>query len=295
MQNSVKLRAYAKLNLLHLVIGKRNGGFHEVWSVLQNVSLHDVLRIKKTRDCGIKVTWQPKDVFTRERDNLCYKAAKVFFQFTKVQTGVRISVLKRIPVGGGMGGGSADAAATLFGLCKLFDVKLSGRTLSDLSETLGSDVPFFLKGGTAQAKGRGEAVEPFPALPSVFFLVIFPGFSHSTKQVYGRVTWTHLTPPDEAKKMVKRMDGLVKTKNLSGLGACFHNDLQKCAGRKKNFVDRIGTKLMQAGGLGASMTGSGSCVFGMFENESQAKEAAKKFPGLKTWVVQPVKVGVQSL
>ncbi|MFH1709750.1 MAG: 4-(cytidine 5'-diphospho)-2-C-methyl-D-erythritol kinase [bacterium] len=179
--NAIKLRAYAKLNLTLNITGKRPDGYHEIDSVMQSISLHDEIDMK-TADSGIKVKCSIPGI----EDNIVQKAAELLFAEAKIKGGVHIQIKKNIPLSAGLGGGSADAAATLIGLNKLFNLNLHRDRLLEIAAKIGSDVPFCLVGGTARCTGRGEKMERInPQTGSVFLLAI-PKIEVSTKIVYDK-------------------------------------------------------------------------------------------------------------
>ena len=179
--SAVKLRAYAKLNLTLKINGKRPDGYHDIDSVMQSISLHDEVDIKTT-DSGINVSCSIPGI----ENNTAQKAAELFLNETKIKSGVNIHIKKNIPLSSGLGGGSADAAATLIGMYKLFNLNLHKEKLLELGAKVGSDVPFCLVGGTARCTGRGEKVERInPQTGSVFMLII-PKIEVSTKTVYNK-------------------------------------------------------------------------------------------------------------
>jgi 4-diphosphocytidyl-2-C-methyl-D-erythritol kinase len=179
--NVIKLRAYAKLNLSLKVIGKRPDGYHDIDSVMQSISLHDEIDIK-AGDAGIKVKCSIPGI----EDNTAQKAAELLLAETKINSGVNIYIKKNIPLSSGLGGGSADAAATLIGLNRLFGLNLHRDKLRELGAKIGSDVPFCLIGGTANCTGRGEVVERTNPQTGSAFMLVIPKIEVLTKLVYDR-------------------------------------------------------------------------------------------------------------
>lgn len=184
--NAITLEAFAKLNLGLRVRGVRPDGFHEIESVFQTISLSDRLTIQKRDDPDIRVSIRP-DSGINPRDNLVTRAATYLQRRWKVSTGAEIRLEKRIPIGAGLGGGSSDAAATLTGLNEAWDLNLGRADLHALALELGSDVPFFLRGGRCRVRGRGEWIESVHShRPSgeAMFVLLMPPWSLSTAQVY---------------------------------------------------------------------------------------------------------------
>ncbi len=179
--NSIKLRAYAKLNLSLSIIGKRPDGYHDIDSMMQSVSLHDEVDLKAI-ESGIKVKCSIPDI----EDNTAQKAAELLLAEAKIKSGVSIQIKKNIPVSAGLGGGSADAAATLIGLNKLFDLNLHREKLLELAAKIGSDVPFCLVGGTARCTGRGDIVAKENPQTGAVFMLVIPNIEVPTKIVYDK-------------------------------------------------------------------------------------------------------------
>ena len=162
MTEKVTLRVAAKINLYLNILGKRNDGYHEIESIMQSISLYDRLTLRPLKQ-GIRILSNESDI-PASRENICYKTAKLFLQKTNLNKGLQIEIHKAIPVKAGLGGGSADAAATLWGMNRLFQ---SDILLSDLKEwagSLGADIPFCLQGGTSLVRGKGEVLIPLPPL-----------------------------------------------------------------------------------------------------------------------------------
>lgn len=179
------VKAFAKINLGLRVLGRRPDGYHEIETLFQSVDLHDVLTLVPHQDPQILVTVTSPWPIPQGRENLVYRAAELIFRHTGVRAGVHIHLEKRIPVGAGLGGGSSDAAATLVGLRELFQLQLSDAELSQLALELGSDVPYFLRGGLCRGRGRGEILERLPSqLERHSFVLSKPDCALSTEGVY---------------------------------------------------------------------------------------------------------------
>ena len=268
------MRAYAKVNLTLDVLGKRSDGFHDIESVMQTISLHDTITLSVGGELGIRVTCDMPEIPTGEA-NLAYKAASLFFEKQGVSTGLDIRIEKRIPPEAGFGGGSSDAAAVLRGLSWLLKregvPKAFGTAeplkLMDLAAQVGSDVPFFLVGGTTLVRGRGEDVIPLLDIPTWWLVIVKPPFGVSTAWAYSRL--------DE---VVRHPSPAVREKQ--GVSECLpsllHNDLELPAVEQHPEIAEIKEALLQVGAQGALMCGSGSAVFGLFEDESAACAAMKQ-------------------
>ena len=264
----MQVQAYAKLNLALDILGKREDGYHELQMVMQSISLADTLTI--TPGAGrmdTNLSYLPAD-----GRNLAQAAAAAFRSATGLDLQVDISIQKRIPVCAGLAGGSSDAAAVLRALNQHTRAGLSLERLAEIGAEVGSDVPYCVVGGTALAEGRGERLTPLPPLPFCYVAVCKPPFPISTPQLFARV---------DTKKIVRRPD-------IQGLtSALERGDLPDAARRMYNVfedvleprrraqIDAIKAQMIDCGALGASMTGSGPTVFGLFQEERAARQAVQ--------------------
>jgi 4-diphosphocytidyl-2-C-methyl-D-erythritol kinase len=261
-------RAFAKLNLSLDVLGATPDGYHELVSVMQGVSLGDCVTLRLTRGEGAAVTGRG---LPRDKRNTAVKAALKFFEITGI-SGCRaeIALEKRIPVGAGLGGGSADAAAVLRALDRLLDTNLTPAALRDIGAAVGSDVPFCLEGGTALATGRGEKLEPLPALPECRVVVAKPAFSVSTPELFAEIDGVKLRRRPDT-------DGLVaalRSGDLSGVARRMYNVFEDVLPERRGAVILdIKSRLLDLGALGAVMSGTGSAVFGLFDDDAAATRA----------------------
>ena len=248
------------------VLGKKPDGFHSIESVMQSISLYDTLTLHVGGEPDIRVTCDMTGIPTGEA-NLAYKAAFLFFETFGISDGLDIRIEKRIPPEAGLGGGSSDAAAVLRGLSHMF--KGEGEASAEprgLAAQIGSDVPFFLAGGTALVRGRGEEVQPRPDIPTRWLMIIKPPFGVSTAWAYSRIS--------EMRQAVSRQPSAVsKIRNPLSL---LHNDLELPAMERHPEIGKIKEALLQEGAQGALMCGSGSAVFGLFQNEKEARAAADR-------------------
>jgi 4-diphosphocytidyl-2-C-methyl-D-erythritol kinase len=283
-------RAPAKVNLLLEVLGRRADGYHELALVFQTVSLEDELEVYPA-DSDVAVRVEGIPVLPADGTNLVAKAAQVFFEHTRLRGGVSILLRKRIPIAAGLGGGSSDAAATLIALNELYAANLPPEDLAALAASLGSDVPFFLVGGTALGRGRGEVLERLPDLPETWFALVKPGEGLSTGAVYGSglVSFT-----DGSRALgFGRRGGVGIPETARGL----FNALEEPAFKLLPECRRIRDELLDAGCLGALVSGSGSTVFGIARDEAAAGEAALRSarPGRFTAAVKSVPYGVRRI
>ena len=249
--------AFAKLNLTLDVLGKRPDGYHDLKSVMQTISVRDDIEI----DVGTGEPWRllcDKEGIPTDETNLAWKAAKVFFDAVKKDPeGLEIRIVKRIPSGAGLGGGSADAAAVLRALNRHYGHPFSVGALAELGAQVGSDVPFCTLCGTAMVEGRGEKLRKLPDMPDCVFVVCKPEFSISTPELYRKI---------DEKEVAKRPD------NRAMESAILAGDLGKVAENLCNVFDPIVTEehlelnyiksiFNSYGSAGYQMTGSGSAVF----------------------------------
>jgi len=278
----MECRACAKLNLYLDITGIMPDGYHALRSVMQSIDLYDTVKVEIADT--IRLTVDKKYIPTDER-NTAFKAAKAFFEATGIQGGAEIFIKKIIPVGAGMAGGSADAAAVLNLLNILYGMPLSAEELSDVALKVGADVPFCLEGGTMLAEGRGEKLTSLPKLAKCFFVVVKPFFSVSTKDAYKMFDEQGGDCPD--------VDGILSAleqRDIRKVCSSMGNDLERCIALKYPEINEIKDKLIGLGAIGAMMTGSGSAVFGVFENMIQAQQAADKMraPKRRVFVCRPV-------
>ncbi|MCK4352580.1 4-(cytidine 5'-diphospho)-2-C-methyl-D-erythritol kinase [candidate division WOR-3 bacterium] len=273
---SIKRRAYAKVNLGLKIIGKRPDGYHNIESIHQTINFFDELEFSQKEE-GIELI---SDSPPYGKENICWKAAHLFLDYVTLKTGVKIKLKKQIWLGAGLGGESSCAAQTLLGLNKLFDTPLNSDSLFKLACTLGSDVPFFLKGGTAIVKGRGEIIEPLPRPKSpIWLILVYPGFSISTAWAYKKIK-NYLT---KGKWDFKILIDNIKKGDIESLAKNLHNDFEELTFHKYPVLLKIKKKLLDLGALGASLSGSGSCVYGILRKREEAK--FRDLPATQLWQV----------
>jgi len=260
----LKTKAPAKLNLRLKVTGRRPDGYHELVSLMVPVDLCDVLEFTFIPE-RVELIWEGLPV-PDDDGNLVRRAAKAFFRRSGVKGGVRVRVVKNIPVSAGMGGGSSDAAVTLLCLNRLCSRPLSVETLKELALQLGADVPFFLKPRPCIATGVGEILEPLDRWPLFWYLIVVPGFQVSTSWVYKNLR-LGLTS-NEYGRIKKELH-----KERLVISQLLDNDLESVTSADFPILDRIKKTLLDAGAEGALMTGSGPSVFGVFGSREQAEQA----------------------
>ncbi len=277
----LRARSFAKINLALSVLGRRADGFHEIRTVFQSIDLHDELEFRPSARLELHCGDLP-DV-SRE-DNLVWKAAHLLASATAERRGASITLRKRIPAGSGLGGGSSNAAVTLLGLSRFWQLDTADSHLLSLAAELGSDVPFFLKGGTALGVGRGERIYPLPDFPSKFLVVIFPGIHISTAEAYGSLKMG-LTS-SEATHKILRFRGQAQ-KGKSFLTEIF-NDFEASILSACPPIKEAKGFLKKRGATATLLSGSGSSVFGFFSDEESAFAAARA-AAREAWRVFPAK------
>jgi 4-diphosphocytidyl-2-C-methyl-D-erythritol kinase len=271
---SVTIRAYAKLNLGLGVMGRRQDGFHEIRTIYQTVSLADDLQVMLSAGArAVRLDKSGLDV-PAGRQNLAVRAAEATLRELKLRGQVSIRLRKRIPPGSGLGGGSSDAAAVLRALVYLSGKQVGNGRLLHLAASLGSDVPFFLFGGTAVGLGRGEEVYPMPERPRRSCVILFPGAGMDTAEAYRRLRRPWLT----ASSARPNIESFCSQANGDGGRAPgrIGNDFEPIVFREFPYLAKAKNILLRSGAELASLTGSGTAVFGLFRDAAQARRAAQQ-------------------
>lgn len=263
--NEVSIEAPAKINLFLEILGKRDDGYHEIETVMQEIDITDLLRFKEIEE-GVRLECEDNSIPLNE-DNLVYKAAKLIQRECGIKKGALIRLEKRIPVGAGLGGGSSDAAATLKALNLLWKIGLSDAELVELASKLGSDVAFFIEGKTSLCKGRGEKVYPIESNSKLNYIVIFPNINVSTKAIYENVR-LDLT---KKRKDVSFLKEELRSSNAFSLGKLLFNRLEETIFAQYPDLRKIKDSLKCFGFRGILVSGSGSSIFGLCSDWNQAK------------------------
>ena len=270
-------RAYAKINLCLDVTGKRPDGYHDVRMIMQTVDIYDILSLEKT-ESGITIDVGGSPL-PADGDNLIYKAAKKVMDKCGIQGGISISLEKHIPIAAGMAGGSSDAAATLRGVNRLYELGYDTEKLCELGVKLGADVPFCIRGGTAMAEGIGDKLTPLPTPDKAYILLVKPPIAVSTKEVYEAYD---ALEPSEREDKSGRLEKLLKEGKAdpAGVCGCLMNVLADVTEAQHPMIKEIREKMTELGAEGALMSGSGPTVFGIFSDGEKAKEAFKRMTDL---------------
>ncbi len=272
-----ELPSFAKINLLLRILGKRDDGFHELFTVFQTVSLHDRLIFEESE--GLTLTCDLPYIPTDER-NLIIRAGKMLQQRFCIDEGAAIHLEKRIPSPGGLGGGSSNAAVALVGLKKLWQIDASEDDLHQIASELGSDAPFFLNGGTAIGTGRGEQIEPINDLEGEFVLIVTPRVRVSTREAFRRIDAPTLTPGAlESTLIVCRKEA----ESLDLRHSVLKNDFEESVFHAFPEIERVKKTLLDLGAVNAAMSGSGASVFAVFDKEETWQAARKALGPEANW------------
>ena len=282
----VRVTAHAKINLTLDILGKRPDNYHEIQSVMHSVSLRDTVTVRRGGR-GISLQCGNQGVPTG-RGNTAVRAAESFFQAASLPgEGVEILLQKGIPMEAGLAGGSADAAAVLLALNRLFEERLPKEALFAAALQVGADVPFCLEGGSMRAEGIGEALTPLPLLPDCWLLLAKPWAGISTVLAYTAVDQAGpLSHPD-----TQKLEAALAGGALGEIARCCGNIFEQAIRRED--VTQLKEQMQSHGALGACMSGSGPTVFGFFENEAQAKRCRRLLEGreLEVFLCKPVSQG----
>ena len=277
---------YAKINLALDVTGVRDNGYHDVRMIMQSVDLHDTLKLTKTDTPEITLSVGTAPL-PAGPGNLVYDTAKLMFDRYGLPGGVYIELDKRIPMSAGLAGGSSDAAATLRGINRLFDLGLSATELCNIGVTLGADIPYCIIGGTALAEGIGEIITPLPAMPGCRILLVKPPAGVSTGFVYKNLNMDALEHPD-----VDGMIEAIRRGSYVGVASKLGNVLETVTLEHCPEIASIKQQMQSLGADGVLMSGSGPTVYGIFPTKEAASFAYTHFRvgpyGSETYLARPL-------
>lgn len=278
---SFNVKAYAKINLSLDVLSKQNNGLHLIESIIQPISLHDIVTLEKSS--SISCSCNSYDVPSDE-NNLAFKAAKVFFDYTKINGGISINIDKKIPTQAGLGGGSSDAAVVLKSLNEIYNANLSLNELTYLSSLIGSDVASFIFENTVLVSGFGEKITVLPKFFKLYILIAKPNFSMSTKLAYDLLDSMKIKNRPNTKMLVDALKNNDKETFLSGLVNVFEEIY------KNDEVSLIKKTMNNFNCLSCHLTGSGSCIFGIFDNLNQAQKCKDNLSSYNflTFLTEPI-------
>ena len=269
---AIEVKAYAKLNLSLDVLGKRPDGYHDMRMVMQTVGLTDQLRLETGTGKPLRMETN-LGFLPADEHNLAAAAALRLCETTGADHGgLSIRLRKTIPVCAGLAGGSADAAAVLRGLNRLLGLGLSGQRLAEIGALVGSDVPYCVAGGTALAEGRGEVLTPLPPLPACYVVLCKPAFSVSTPELFKALDGCRIRRRPDTAGLLAALEGGDLPEVARRMYNVFEDVLPS---RRAQEIDAIKNVLIQHGALGASMSGTGPTVFGLFARREEAEGAWK--------------------
>ena len=262
------LKAPAKVNLFLRIVSKRSDGYHDIFSLMQGVSLYDEITLDVSEGDSIDIKVSGNSEVPVGAGNICYKAALGVLTAAGQKRAVDIDITKHIPTGSGLGGGSSNAASVIMALNKVLGNVLTDEDLAKIALDCGSDVPFFLLGTPAIARGRGEILEPV-TLPNYHYLLLNPGISDSTAEVYGALGSFDLTKEGEDNILI-RLGELKESSSGSAILGLLKNDLESVVFDKYRSIEELKESLLEFGADGALMSGSGATVFGIFSDKAKA-------------------------
>lgn len=265
----MKIDAYAKINICLDVVGKRPDGYHDVDMIMQNISLCDSIAIEKTLS---QIELGGTGLLSYDKANLAYRAAELFFDASGIKGGARIHIQKRIPLCAGLAGGSTDAAAILKGLNLLYGKPLTLPVLTKIGARLGADVPFCVLGKTARACGIGDKLTEISPLPCKSILIVKPTVAVSTPEAYAGLDFDNMDHPDIEKAICAIENG-----DMKSLYREMGNSFEYSIFRKHPEIANIKSKMLCYGADASLMSGSGSAVFGIFEDEDKLSQAYNIF------------------
>lgn len=280
----ITVPAFAKINLSLRVLGKRADGYHDLDTVFQTISLHDTIEIVATDNPEIELSCDDRRLAIDET-NLVIRAAESLRTRFATRKGARIRLEKRIPVQAGLGGGSADAAATLLALAHLWKLNATRQDLVAVGSRLGADVPFFLFGGTAHGKGVGDKVTPLQDASEQFPLIIKPNANTRTRDAYEALDEGSLTTSNS--KTI--LSSSQPTEQFDNGFASLENDFEEVVFNLEPEIARAKAALMRSGAAAAALAGSGSAVFGIFDSEDAQRRAIQAIELETGWRVFPCK------
>jgi 4-diphosphocytidyl-2-C-methyl-D-erythritol kinase len=289
LMQKLRIRAFAKINYALDVLGLRADGYHEIRTVMQSISLADEVEIERIAwGFGLCVEPERANIGPPER-NTTYTAWKMLRKLTDDALPVKVTLYKSIPAGAGLGGGSADAAAVLVGLNELFGLGLRVDDLREVGARIGADVPFCISGGTAIGEGVGEILTPLPGPPAHHLVLAKPQRSADTGKIYR----SYDAAETESARSVEPVVSALRSNSVPALAAAVGNDLAPVT---KDFVPEVGAlkqAMLSAGALGSSMSGSGTAVYGIFDDEDASESAKDTVDAPFADVYEPVPYGVE--
>lgn len=268
----LNLLSPAKINLRLEILSKRPDNYHEIKTIFHKISIFDKIGLEKIPGNEIQLTVDNPAIPT-DNTNLAVKAANLLFSYADIKPGIKINLKKEIPSGAGLGGGSSNAAITLKGLNHLLKLNISEQILTELAVKLGADVPFFLTDtSTAYATGIGEKIKSIETHNKLWFLVIFPGFTVSTGWAYNSINKYNLLTKSTNNNIIDNY-----SLDINTVKSLLYNDFESVVNKRHTEIPKIKEKLINAGAQGTLLSGSGSSVFGIFQDKTSAENASLNF------------------
>ena len=281
---SIRLKSPAKINLCLKVLRKRKDGFHQIKTVFERIDLCDDIQIKKRADNKIKITCNHPDV-PKDDSNLMYKAADLLRRNFNKEDGLDITLKKRIPVASGLGGGSSNAASTLLGLNRLWNLGLNNKKLLSFARKIGSDVPFFVSGSRfALGTGRGDRIKDLPKMRSCWHILVVPRKKLSSKEIYSCLNLRLTKNRDNVNMLIYAL----RKFDLLKLKRYIVNDLEKPAFKTFPKLLDIKKKLKKLGVRASSLSGSGPAIFGITQSREETEQKASRLKS-RNWQVFAVR------
>jgi 4-diphosphocytidyl-2-C-methyl-D-erythritol kinase len=265
--DSLEIKANAKINLALAVKHKREDGYHEIELIFQEIDYYDTLTISKNNYLKFSTD---SEVLKSESNNLCITAAQLLVDEFNLP-GLEIRLAKRLPIGSGLGGGSSDAAAVLRGGLDLYGIHYSNKRLFNIAEKIGADVPFFLIGGTAYGSGKGEILKSISIVSDYHVLLVLPDINISSKWAYKNLNLPLTRKNDEYKFRGFSFQNL----NLMKFRSEFYNDFENLVFKHHPQLSSVKSELYDNGAVYASLSGSGSALFGLYSSQSLAEKAGE--------------------
>lgn len=289
--NTVKKRAYAKINLHLDMVAKLDDGYHEVRTVMQSVSLYDEVELSIQHGVGIELFCDKVGV-PLDCKNLAWRAAQLILSKCNIEKKVSIKIEKKIPMAGGLAGGSADAAAVLCALNEALGSPVGFDELLLLGASLGADVPFCMVGGTAFADGRGDVLHPFLPLPDCYIVISQGGEGASTPWAYSEldVAYGNFADGIYEPKSIEPLKQSLKEKDLSKICGNLYNIFESTVLTKRPVAQKIKNTMLEGGALGSMMSGSGTSIFGIFDSRDKAENTVSAIEklGYDAYLCRPV-------
>ena len=275
--DKIELKAYGKINIGLDVIRKREDGYHDLDMIMQTVGVYDDVIISRkdgTQTYEIEVSTDA-DVLPNDKGNLAFMAAKVLMEAYDIKAKVKIHINKRIPIAGGMAGGSADCAAVLRGVNQLFQLGLTDEQLQEYGVKLGADVPYCIVGGTKRAQGIGEILTDLPTPPKCYVIIAKPDAFVSTKFVYSHIRPAQIENHPDIDEIIES----IKAGDLYGMCEKIANVMEDVTIPEYPIIQKVKDILKSNGAVNALMSGSGPTVFGIYDDEEKAKQSMDALSG----------------